>query len=106
FLRKLLGGAFLMLAFALVTLDFYLTRYTASRETYAVERRLISDARLLTGELAIVPPPDLVRFVGEAGRRAEARVTLIDPRGIVLADSEHASETMENHANRPEVREA
>ncbi len=105
-MRKLLAGAFLLLAFALVTLDFYLTRYTASRETYTVERRLISEARLLTGELAAVAPPDLVRFAGEADRRAEARVTLIDPRGVVLADSQHSPGSMENHANRPELREA
>ncbi len=105
-MRKLLAGACVLLAFALVTLDFYLTRYTASRETHTVERRLISEARLLAGELATVAPADLVRFASEADRRAEARVTLIDPRGVVLAESQHSPETMENHANRPEVREA
>ena len=105
-LRKLLAGALLVLAFALVTLDFYLTRYTASRETHAVERRLTAEARLLTSEFTTIAPADLVRLAAEADRRAEARVTLIDPRGVVLADSRHDPESMENHANRPEVREA
>ncbi len=41
-----------------------------------------------------------------AGARAGARVTVIDPQGAVLADSQHDPETMENHAGRPEVREA
>ena len=31
---------------------------------------------------------------------------LIDPRGAVLADSQHDPETMENHNERPEVRQA
>jgi two-component system, OmpR family, phosphate regulon sensor histidine kinase PhoR len=106
FLRKLLAGAFLVLAFALVTLDFYLTRYTASRETHAVERRLTAEARLLASEFTSVAPADLVRLATEADRRAEARITLIDPRGVVLADSRHDPESMENHAHRPEVREA
>jgi two-component system phosphate regulon sensor histidine kinase PhoR len=35
-----------------------------------------------------------------------ARVTLIDSTGLVLADSEQDPETMENHAGRPEIRQA
>jgi two-component system phosphate regulon sensor histidine kinase PhoR len=35
-----------------------------------------------------------------------ARVTVIDDTGVVLADSAHDPETMENHSNRPEIRQA
>ena len=45
-------------------------------------------------------------FAIGAEKRADARITIIDPRGIVLADSQHDPETMENHAGRPEIREA
>ncbi len=104
--RKLLAGAFVLLAFALITLDFYLTRYTAARETHAVESRLAAEARLLADELAAGQTGDILRFAADADHRAGARVTVINPRGVVLADSEHDAGTMENHAGRPEVRKA
>ncbi len=85
-------------------MDFYLTRYTAARETSNVELRLISEARLVGYELANIPTAELKERVDEAGARAEARVTVIAPTGVVVADSQHDPETMENHAGRPEVR--
>jgi len=104
FFRKLLFSALLLIAFALGVLDFYLTRYTAARETSNVELRLISEAHLIAYEVANVPPTELNRRVGEAGDRAQARVTVMTHAGVVLADSQHDPETMGNHANRPEVR--
>ncbi|MCL5105002.1 MAG: ATP-binding protein [Armatimonadetes bacterium] len=44
-----------------------------------------------------------VKALGETSR---TRVTLIAPDGTVIADSEHDPDTMENHADRPEVRRA
>lgn len=101
--RKFLLSAFLLLAAALLILDFYLTRYTASRETSSVERRLTAEGRILAGEIAAVPAGGLPRFAVDASQRAQARVTIIDPSGVVLADSEHSRDSMENHATRPEV---
>jgi len=40
------------------------------------------------------------------GQRTHRRFTLIDPSGIVIADSEHDPRTMENHIARPEVQAA
>ena len=42
----------------------------------------------------------LVAAVGKEGR---VRLTVIDPRGVVLADSQQDPDSMENHSNRPEV---
>jgi two-component system, OmpR family, phosphate regulon sensor histidine kinase PhoR len=90
----------------LVVLDFYLTRYTAQREVAQVEQRLETETRILSGELGSVSPDHLERWSQQAGALAQARVTVINPQGVVLADSQHDPETMENHANRPEVLES
>ena len=42
-------------------------------------------------------------FVRRTGRQASTRITLIDARGVVLADSSGDHSLMDNHASRPEV---
>jgi two-component system phosphate regulon sensor histidine kinase PhoR len=74
----------------------------AEQQTEAVEQRLAAQARILAGELAGLTG-SLEAFAISAGKRAETRITIIDPRGTVLADSQHDPETMENHAGRPEI---
>ena len=104
--RKLWTSAFLLIAIGLVSLDFYLTRYIGRHETESVQQRLSVEAHILAGELASPLPVPLEEWARGAGARAQARVTVINPVGVVLADSEHVPESMENHANRPEIREA
>ena len=104
--RELLAVAFLLIAVTLLVSNFYVTRYTAYRETRSVEQRLESEARILAGEAAEVPRNDLENWVRQAARRSGARVTMVDPHGVVLADSQHEIETMENHASRAEIQAA
>jgi len=104
--RKLLATGFLLIAVTLLVSDFYLTRYAAQRERRVVEQRLELAARLLAAEVTSIPAPHLEVWAQAVALRAQARVTVIDPRGAVLADSHHDPETMENHADRPEVRDA
>jgi len=104
--RTLLASAILLIGVTLVPLDFYLTRLTARREVEIVKERLETTARVMAGELPGVPKSSLENWARAAGERAKARVTLINPSGVVLADSQHDPETTENHAGRPEIREA
>jgi len=43
------------------------------------------------------------RLVKQLGRETEIRITVIQPDGIVIADSQNEPATMENHRDRPEV---
>ena len=82
--RKLLASAFLLIAITLVVGDFYLTRYTAHREVQSVEQRLEAEGRILGTEAAGTPRPQLEDWARQASERAHARVTLVDPQGVVL----------------------
>jgi len=104
--RKLLSIATLLIVLTLLMLDFYLGPYTARQQVESVQHLLDGEAQILAGELETVAPGQLANWAREAGARARARVTVIDPRGVVLGDSEHDIESMENHANRPEIQDA
>ncbi len=104
--RKLLWSAFLPVLATLLVLNFYLTRRAAEREVENVQQRLNIAARLLVEEVSAVPASELEAWVRRTGDRAGVRITLIDPTGVVLADSQHDPETMENHSGRPEIVEA
>ncbi len=49
---------------------------------------------------------DLEQFLIEKGRQIDTRLTIINPEGVVLAESEKDPATMESHRFRPEVYDA
>jgi len=104
--RKLLAIYFLLIALSLIIVGFQMARVTAETQRESTEQRLTSEAGILSGELGTVPAPQLAAWVQQAGARAQSRITVIDPSGVVRGDSQHDPETMENHANRPEIQEA
>jgi two-component system phosphate regulon sensor histidine kinase PhoR len=104
--RKLLGSAFVLIALTLAVLDFYLSRYTSRREVLEVQQRLTAEARVLAAEAPNLPLEGMQEWAKSASLRAQSRVTVIDPQGIVLADSDSDPKSMENHANRPEIQAA
>ncbi len=59
--------------------------------------------------LPLIEEKDFKRLdslVKEIGKKIKTRITIIAPSGKVLADSEKNPELMENHNNRPEVKQA
>jgi two-component system phosphate regulon sensor histidine kinase PhoR len=104
--RKLLISAFVLIAGTLLVLDSFLTSYVAGRETQSVQHRLTAGARIFEDEVSGVDPFGMENWAKEASARSQSRVTIVDPQGAVLADSEHDPETMENHADRPEILQA
>ncbi len=82
--------------------EAYLDR---TEQALAVETRLI--ARLLHDQLKPSSPAegwadDLRQYANLTGYR----ITVIDSAGVVLADTEADPKVMENHASRPEIRQA
>ncbi|HNQ02359.1 MAG TPA: hypothetical protein PKI39_07005 [Synergistales bacterium] len=86
----------------LAVLDFFLTPKIGDILTRNIEDRMFGTARAV----ALIPGKDIESRVGEIAGQLGMRVTLVDPAGRVVADSEADARTMENHLNRPEIREA
>ena len=104
--RKLLISAFVLIVGPLLVLDYSLTSFVSRQETQSVQHRLTVEARIVRGEVPDLDATRLENWAKEASARSQARVTIVDPEGTVLADSDHDPETMENHANRPEILQA
>jgi two-component system, OmpR family, phosphate regulon sensor histidine kinase PhoR len=71
-------------------------------ETY--QRELISHIRIIKQQLTATT--DLEAFAKIIKEGAGIRFTLIDENGVVLADSDKESESMDNHAKREEIIQA
>jgi two-component system phosphate regulon sensor histidine kinase PhoR len=90
-------GVLLMLA---LVLDRVLERYFVDELTDS----LVSQARVVQQTLPATGPlePEIVGL----GTATGSRITVIRTDGVVLADSERDPSSLENHRNRPEVRQA
>ena len=104
--NKLLLTSALLIGVTLASVDFLLTRYAADRERSQVQRQMAQSLRLIVPAWIANPPKNSQQWAEETDKALDARVTVVDSGGVVLADSRHDPETMENHAARPEVREA
>ena len=67
-----------------------------------IERNLAQKAQLLAHRVETDRGHPLAEIAAQEAQSAGARVTIIDPTGKVLADSESNAPGMENHARRPE----
>jgi len=50
-------------------------------------------------------PEEMDAHFKELGQKLGVRITLVDPEGLVLADSDQDPALMDNHSNRPEIKE-
>ena len=81
--------------------EFHYDRISVDLE---VRARLVE--RLVSENLSTQNIPSLDALSKELGKSASMRVTLIDPSGQILGDSHEDPARMDNHAGRPEIKEA
>jgi two-component system phosphate regulon sensor histidine kinase PhoR len=104
--RKVLVAYLLIAALLLVSLEFYLSSSIRDNYISNLQASLLVQARLISGWIPSSFEGNLDGFCKDYKEKTGARITIIDTDGKVLGDSDEASEKMENHGNRPEIREA
>lgn len=96
----------LPLAVAAVSVLILVSDISVGNLVSGLEKALFEKARLTESTLQGHPPGSYQSIVVDLADRAQARLTVIDDDGVVLADSEADPLHMENHASRPEFVES
>jgi two-component system phosphate regulon sensor histidine kinase PhoR len=105
--RKLIAATLGLLLVALAGFGFLSAQATRSRLLDEMSRRLEINTELLRLIVATTPEPaPLQHTLRNLSRRLEARFTVIDGTGKVLADSDHDPSGMDNHNGRSEILQA
>ncbi len=99
---KLLASFLLVIMAAATLFDLMLGGAWEASLRDEIERNLTQKAELVAHSVETDRSHSLADIAAKEGQAAGARVTIIDPTGKVLADSESNADAMENHAQRKE----
>ena len=100
---KLLAAFLVVIAAAAIIFDVLIGGAWETSLRAEIQRNLTQKAQLLAHRVETDRSGhSLSDIAAQEGQSAGARVTIIDPTGRVLADSENSPSTMDNHARRPE----
>lgn len=103
---KLVAAFILVIAAATITIDIAVRHSWEKSLREEIETSLRQKTLMLAERIRSEPGASMPQVAKEAAQASGARVTIIRQDGLVLADSEADPSTMENHATRPEFREA
>jgi two-component system, OmpR family, phosphate regulon sensor histidine kinase PhoR len=104
---KLVVAFLLVIAAATATIDIAVRRSWEASLRDEIQLSLQQKTLMFADRIRNAPPnADMEAIAREVSKESGARVTIIRKDGLVLADSNANPEEMENHATRPEFREA
>ena len=88
--------------FATISLkNYYLEKIAANLKSNAQLVKKLIKQDLILGNLSNIDSQSKI-----LGKEIDTRITIIDKAGVILGDSEKDPATMENHADRPEIKMA
>ena len=99
---KILGTYLVIVALSFLVLNLFVRDENRKVMIRQIEEQLMTSAQLID----LNAPQEISRQLKQITKVSGARVTLVDARGKVFADSEKEIAGLENHINRPEIQEA
>lgn len=106
---KLYAGFAVVILFTISVLGLMVQRQIEEASLRDIRTNLEHQAYILQQTFAFqneLPLLQLQQQVATIGDSIDARITLIDDTGLVLADSEFNPQQMDNHSQRPEIQQA
>ena len=100
--RKIFAGYALILLVVISLDSFIVATQTRHNITAQIKQELMSEGQVML----LVPEERLINNIQQLSERCQARLTVIDATGRVLADSDRDPRNFDNHLDRPEIQEA
>lgn len=104
--RRILISYIIIAPLLFLFLELYLSNVVRSSHISELTQGLIVQGNLIAEEIPSVLPVNLDDFSRKYKEITGARITVIDGSGRVIGDSDEPSARMENHGDRPEIRDA
>jgi len=105
-LKRVFFSYFILAAVLIVVLGEYLSSTIRNNYTSKLQENLTIQSRLITEDIPLSFQDNLDDFCKRYRDKTGARITIIDSSGRVLGDSDEPSALMENHSDRPEIKDA
>ena len=99
--QKVFGSYLLMIVLALVIMGLFMIQRIENGFIREIKEDLTAQARIMS----MMPQKDIENKIKALSDVSHARITLVDPSGRVIVDSEKNIWEMESHLNRPEIQE-
>jgi len=90
----------------LISLELYLSNTIKNNHILTLKESLIKQASLIADQIPFSFSYNLDDFCKRFKEKTGSRVTIVDSSGRVLGDSDEPSGKMDNHSNRPEIKDA
>ena len=104
--KRILFPYLILAPLLIISLELYLSSVIKDNYISKLKESLTIQAYLIAEQIPSSFTNNLDDFSRRYKEKTGARVTIIDDSGRVLGDSDEPSEKMENHSNRPEIRDA
>ena len=104
--RRILVSYLIIAPLLFLFLELYLSNVVKSTHISGLKQSLIVQGNLIAEDIPLTLPVNLDDFCKKYKEITGARITIIDSSGRVIGDSDESSAKMENHADRPEIRDA
>jgi two-component system phosphate regulon sensor histidine kinase PhoR len=104
--KRIVFSYLLITAVLLISLELYLSNTITTSYISNLKGSLITQAGLIADHIPSSVQKDLDDVCRNFKTKTGARVTIIDSSGRVLGDSDEPSAVMENHGDRPEIKDA
>ena len=104
--KRILFPYLILAPLLIISLELYLSSVIKDNYISKLRESLTIQAHLIAEQIPSSFTNNLDDFSRTYKEKIGARVTIIDGSGRVLGDSDEPSAKMENHSNRPEIRDA
>jgi len=106
FFKRIFFLYFIILLGSALIIELYVTNVIETNYLNELRQSLVVQNDLLTEKVTFHSRSEADRLSADLKSITRARVTIIDSQGNVLGDSDSSPESMDNHIDRPEIKDA